>query len=210
MDEELIEEKLDNPLVVHKESDASYQETASEVSMSFTHTEEDTDVPTLERHRFKKKKKDKKWPWILVGLIAVGAAVCIALYYNGFFKLDTSENETTTRKSYITQKENKFEGIITVKSTYIFFEGKEVDGISGLMKEIKYLDAGTKFIVQDEKADSNFLNLDVLPILEQYDIQYEVKHIASSGLMAEKELTTQTTTAKSETTSQAAQSAENQ
>lgn len=194
MDEELMEEKLDNPLVVHKESDASYQETASEVSMSKTHTEEDTDVPTLERHRFKKKKKAKKWPWFVVAVIAIAVAVCIALYYNGYFKPDSEDTETTTRKSYTTQTVNEFEGIITVKNTYIFFEGQEVDGIEGLIKEIKYLDPGTHFVVQDENADSNFLNYDILPILEQYNIDYEVKHIASSGLMAEKELTTKQTT----------------
>lgn len=204
MDEELMEEKLDNPLIVHKESDASYQETASEVSMSYTHTEEDADMPTLERHRFKKTKKNKKWPWFVVGIIAVAVAVIVALYCNGYLRPAEEETTTTTRKSYTTQAENRYEGIITVKNTYIFFEGEEVDGLEGLIKEIKYLDAGTKFIVQDEKADENFLNFNVLPILEQYNIDYEVKYVASSGLMAEKELSNQQTTEEqtSETTAQ--------
>lgn len=209
MDEDLKEEKLDNPLIVHKESDASYQETASEVSMSFTHTEDDSDMPTLERHRFKKTKKKKKWPWILVGVIAVVVAACVALYYNGYFKTESNDTTTTTRKSYTTQAVNEYEGIITVKNTYIFFEGKEVDGIQGLIKEIKYLDPGTYFVVQDEKADSNFLNFDVLPILEQYNIKYDVKYVASSGLMAEKELTTQQTT-QAQTSETTAQSSEAQ
>lgn len=209
MDEDFKEEKLDNPLIVHKESDASYQETASEVSMSFTHTEEDSDMPTLERHRFKKTKKKKKWPWFVIGVIAVVAAICIALYYNGYFKTETNDTTTTTRKSYTTQTVNQYEGIITVKNTYIFFEGEEVDGIQGLIKEIKYLDPGTYFVVQDEKADSNFLNFDVLPILEQYNIKYDVKYVASSGLMAEKELTTQQTT-QAQTSETTAQSSEAQ
>lgn len=209
MDEDLMEEKLDNPLIVHKESDASYQEVASELSMTYTHTEEDSDAPTLERHRFKKTKKKKKWPWFVVGLIAVVVAVCVALYYNGYFQPKRDETTTTTRKSYTTQQENPYKGIITVKNTYIFFEGEEVDGLEGLIREIKYLDAGTKFIVQNEKADSNFLNFEILPILEQYDIEYEVKYVASSGLMAEKEIAAQQTS-QSQTEQNSAQTSEAQ
>lgn len=204
MDEELMEEKLDNPLIVHKESDASYQEMASEVSMNFTHIEEESDTPTLERHRFKKKKKSKKWPYVLVGIVVVAVIVCVVLYNKGYFQSKEEDTTETTRKSYTSETVNEFENIITVKNTYIFFEGEEVDGLEGLIKEIKYLDKGTKFTVQDEGADSNFLNFDVLPILSQYGIEYEVKHIISSGLMAEKELTTTTTaTTAAETTQQA-------
>ena len=59
MADEIKEEKLDSPLVVHKKGDASYQEEGNEVSMQNTHVDEDSDAPTLERHRFKKEKKKK-------------------------------------------------------------------------------------------------------------------------------------------------------
>ena len=50
MADEIKEEKLDSPLVVHKKGDASYQEEGNEVSMQNTHVDEDSDAPTLERH----------------------------------------------------------------------------------------------------------------------------------------------------------------
>lgn len=194
MDDELIEEKLDNPLIVHKENDASYQEIASEVSMSYTHTDEETDAPTLERHRFKKQKKKPKWPWVMLLLVAAVIVAVVVLNKNGYFAKKPTEPENTTRKSYTTQVENKFKGIITVKGTYIFFEGKEVDGISGLDRELRYLESGTTFIVQDEKADASFLNDTVLPLLSKYDIEYTTKYIVSSGLTAKNEKAVATTT----------------
>ncbi|MGN0521837.1 MAG: hypothetical protein ACI4IQ_04280 [Eubacterium sp.] len=197
------EEKLDSPLVVHKKSDASYQETASEVSMYSTHTDDEgSDVPTLERHRFKKKKKSKKWPYIIFAIIAVGVAVVCALYYSGVISVGNDKETTTAaKKSYTTKAENKFEGVITIKGTYIFFEGKEVDGISGLEKEIKYLDENTSFTIQDEDADSNFLNYEVLSMLSDYGIDYKITHIVSSGLTSKYEnMTTASTTKKAETT----------
>ena len=57
--EEIKEENLDSPLVVHKKDDASYQEANTEVSMQNTHVDEDSDMPTLERHRFKKELPPK-------------------------------------------------------------------------------------------------------------------------------------------------------
>ena len=60
MADEIKEEKLDSPLVVHKKGDASYQEEGNEVSMQNTHVDEDSDAPTLERHRFKKRKEKEK------------------------------------------------------------------------------------------------------------------------------------------------------
>ena len=54
MDDEIKEEKLESPLVVHKKDDASYQETAREFDMSSTHTDDEAwDFPTLLRHRFR-------------------------------------------------------------------------------------------------------------------------------------------------------------
>lgn len=194
MEEEKKRDVLDSPLVVHKKDDASFQETANEVTMSATHTDEESaDTPTLERHRFKKKKKKSKAPYVILVLLAVAAAVICVLVYNDVIPIGKPETTATTKKSYTTKQVNAFEGIITVKGTYIFFEGTEVDGLRGLEKEIKYLDKGTKFIVQDENADSNFLNFNVLSLLSQYAVDYEIKHIVSSGLVAEYEKVSTTT-----------------
>ena len=57
-----IDEKLDSPLVVHKETDASYEENNTELDVNITHIDEDT--VTLERHRFKKVKKKSKAPYV--------------------------------------------------------------------------------------------------------------------------------------------------
>lgn len=210
MADEIKEERLDSPLVVHKKDDASYQETAGEISMSATHTDEESgDTPTLERHRFRKKKKKKKAPYIILVLVAVAAAVICALIYNGIIPVTPNETTSTTRKSYTTQQENKFEGIITVKGTYIFFEGEEVDGINGLEDEIKYLDEGTSFVIQDENAESNFLNFEVLDVLTRYNIKYEVTHIVSSGLVSKYETTSEAQTESTSATQKTQTSAAN-
>lgn len=206
MSEEYKEEILDSPLVVHKESDASYQETASEVSMSSTHLDEDgDDYPTLERHRFRKKKKSKKPLVISVIVIAIIAGIICALYYSNDVISAKKERETTSKKTYTTQAENKFEGIITVKGTYIFFEGEEIDGLNELERKIKYIDKDSKFIIQDENADFNLLTLDkgdkpggsILSLLSKYGIDYDVTHIVSSGLESKYETTaTESSTTK--------------
>lgn len=201
MDDEIKEEKLDSPLVVHKKDDASYQETAREFDMNSTHADDESgDVPTLERHRFRKEKKSHKGVWFLLALIAVAVAVVCALFYSGKLSFKNEETSTKVERTYVTQEENKFEGIIVVKGTYIFFEGEEVDGISGLERQIKYLDKGTKFTIQDENADSNFLNLDVLSLLSRYEINYEITHIVSSGLKSKYEIEAESTTKKETTT----------
>lgn len=204
MEDEIREEKLDSPLIVHKKDDASYQETAVEVDMSVTHEDEDSNVPTLERHRFRKEKKSHNGLWIFIAIVAIAVAVVCALVYSG--KISFKEEETTTKpeRTYVTEEENKFEGIITIKGTYVFFEGTEVDGLNGLEREIKYLDEGTKFIIQDEDADSNFLNYDVLSLLSRYNIDYDIKHIVSSGLESAYEVTEADTAAEEETTQQEA------
>jgi len=184
-----FEDKLDSPFVVHKETDASYEEYDNELDVNITHIEENG--ATLERHRFKKTKKKSKAPYFICALIVV-AAVIAGLYYGGiipnFFEKETtvpleSENNVSTTEA------NKFEGVITVKGTYLFFEGKEIDGTEALINEIKYIGADKKFIVQDENADSNYLNNEILPVLTSYNIQYEVKYIISSGLVSSKETT---------------------
>ncbi len=188
MEEDMKEERLDSPLVVHKKSDASYQENAVEITMSATHTDDEgADVPTLERHRFKKKKKNKKTPYIILALIAVAAVVICVLIYSGIIPVGHKETTAQTTKSYTETQENKFKDVITVKGTYIFFEGRELDGLGELEREIKYLDEGTKFTIQDENADSNFLNFDVLSLLSRYSIHYDITHVVSSGLVSKYE-----------------------
>ena len=59
MADEIKEEKLDSPLVVHKKGDASYQEEGNEVSMQNTHVDEDSDVLHLKGIDLKKKRKRK-------------------------------------------------------------------------------------------------------------------------------------------------------
>lgn len=190
MIDEIEEEEYVSPLVVHKKSDASYQETAIEVGMQVTHTEEESaDEPTLERHRFKKKKKKSKLPYVLVFLLAVLVIVVAVLVKNGIVSFDREQTTASTQKAYVTQPENSFKGIITVKGAYLFFEGTEVDGINGLEREIKYLEKGTKFVVQDENANEQFLNFEVLSLLSKYDIDYDITHVVSTGLMSAYETT---------------------
>ena len=196
MADEIKEEKLDNPLVVHKKDDASYQEENNEVSMQNTHVDEDTDAPTLERHRFKKEKKKKKWPYVLLVIVVAAIVVIDVLINNGTIKLPTKETTTQAASSYTTEAANPFKNTITVKGTYIFYEGTELDDIGALEREIKYQDADKTFTVQDEHADSNFLNKEVLPLLTEYKMKYNVTHIQSSGLISKYE----TTQAVSDTT----------
>ncbi len=42
-----------------------------------------------------------------------------------------------------------------------------------------------------KRADSNFLNKEVLPLLTKYKMKYNVTHIQSSGLISKYEATTQ-------------------
>ncbi|MDD6728683.1 MAG: hypothetical protein PUE08_05630 [Eubacteriales bacterium] len=203
MEEDIREEILDSPLVVHKADDASYQETAAEGGMQTTHIDDDSDVPTLERHRFKKVKKKKKWPYVLLALIVVAAVVIAVLIGNGTISFGEKKTTTKAKVTYATTAENPFKDTITVKGTYLFFEGNELDDIGELERKVKYLDAGTKFVIQDENADSNFLNFEVLSLLSNYGMEYEITHIVSSGLTSKYE-----TTAAPETTTAAPTQAE--
>ena len=193
------DEHLDSPLVVHKVTDASYHETENNVDVNATHIEEET--ATLERHRFKKEKKSSKWPIILTFLVVVIAVFCY-LYFSGSLAgigLGTAQTTTEPETQAYTLPENPYEGIITVKGTYIFFEGEEVDGIEGLESEVRYLDSGASFVIKDEDADSTFLYEEVLPLLQQYGIQTEVRYVVSSGLTSRYE----TTSGAAQSTSQA-------
>lgn len=78
-----------------------------------------------------------------------------------------------------------------------------MDGIQGLASEVKYLDEGTSFVIQDEDADSTFLYEEVLPLLEQYGIKTEVRYVVSSGLTSKYETTTAQTSAAQQSQSSA-------
>lgn len=185
MSAEFEEEKLDSPLIVHKVTDASYIDTAVKVDVEYTHGD-DGDA-TLERHRFKKVKKKKKWPYFLMLAVVIVAVIC-AFYFRGTKDpVEEYPTDPSNDNSVTINIEDRFDNVITVKGTYIFFEGTEVEGLNGLEKEIKYLDKNTVLTVQDESADIMFLDDEILPLLDSYGFKYNTKYIISSGLKSKYE-----------------------
>lgn len=190
---------LCSPLIVHKEGDASYQPDTVEDGMTATHTENELEAPTIERHRFRKKKKSHKGAYVLILLLVAAVAVCAALYFTGTYDFGLKPKETTTQAAKTdntTQETTNYDHVITVKGTYLFYEGQEVDGIEGLIAAIKYEPEGSTFTVQDENANSNFLNNNVLSTLSLYKMNYNITHIVSSGLTSKYETTKATTRAQ--------------
>ena len=193
----------ESPLVVHKKGDASYEEASASNQMNETHTEEER--PTLTRHRFKKEHKGHGKAIAFLFVIVIIAAALAGLYFTG--NLSFSKKEATTVKKAATTEvttslEDKYKGTIVIKDTYIFVNGKEVQGIEGLQKALEYEDKSTtayKIIVENENSD--FLNFEVLELLTQlgfYGNDTVIEHVASTGLVAEAETTTlppETTTA---------------
>lgn len=209
MSDEIREEQLDAPLVVHKKSDASYQDGGINVDMNETHIEEEK-RPTLERHRFKKdpNKKSNKAP-VAILIIVIIAVVFCALYFTGnisFGNKSATKTTTETTTETTTSLEEAYAGTIVVKGTYIFVDAQEVNGIEGLQEALKYTDKSTTaYKIIDEDADSNFLNNNVLPLLMDmgfYGKNTEIVHQGYTGLMAAEETTANTTVA---TTTQAQQ-----
>ena len=200
-------EKLANPLVVHKKGDASYDESAPAVEMNDTHIEDDS--PTLVRHRFRKERKSHGGLIAVLVIIVIVAGVFSALYVTGNIKF--LNKETTTAKKVTTTEastsiEDLYKGTIVVKGTYLFVDGVEVNGIEGLQKALEYEDKSTTaYTIIDEDANSDFLNFEVLQILEQmgfYGKDTVITHKESTGLIAEAETTTlppETTTKKAKT-----------
>lgn len=187
--------KLESPLIVHKKSDASNEDTASAQEMSETHADEER--PTLKRHRFRKEKK-KANHWIVpVLVIVIAAAVVTGLYYSGTFSPQKEEKttaDTKTTAETTTSLQQAYQGKIVIKNTYIFVDGVEVNGIEGLQDALKYVDPSpTAYEIVKEDANSDFLNNDVLPLMLDmgfYDESTIISTIASTGLMAEAETTT--------------------
>ena len=185
MSAEFEEEKLDSPLIVHKATDASYIDTAVQVDVEYTHGEDGN--ATLERHRFKKVKKKRKKPYFLILVVVIVAVVC-AFYFKGAKNpVDNKTTDPATDSNVTINIEDRFKNVITVKGTYVFFEGEEVDGLNGLEKEIKYLDKSTVLTIQDESADQLFLSDEIIPMLKNYGFKYETKFIISSGLKSQYE-----------------------
>ncbi|MBQ9530720.1 MAG: hypothetical protein IJR70_01485 [Eubacterium sp.] len=196
-------EKLDNPLVVHKKSDASYDESSATVEMNDTHSEED--YPTLRRHRFRKEKKSHRGLIAVLIIIVILAGAFSALYVTGSIKFlnETTTAKKTTTTEAVTKLEDVYKGTIVVKGTYIFVDAVEVKGIEGLQKALEYEDKSTTaYTIIDEGANSDFLNFEVLQLLEQmgfYGKDTVITHKESTGLIAEAETTTlppETTTKK--------------
>lgn len=190
-----INELLDPPLVVHKKSDASYQQTAVEVDMNETRVEDDG--PTLTRHRFKKieSQKGNKSFVLFLAVFVVAVSICV-LFFTGNISFD--KEEKTTQKPSTTQStttiEQAYEGTIVIKDMYIFVDGVEVDGIEGLQNQLKYEDANTTaYVIVDENANADYLNDEILPVLMQlgfYGDDTEITHKVSTGLIANEETTT--------------------
>lgn len=188
MNDEFKEENLDSPLIVHKKSDASYQDTASETTMNETHS--DDDEPTLERHRFKKKDKKKGRGLAIIIFIIIIAAVFAGLYLTGNITFDndkTTTNISTTKQPETTVNlSEEYKDTIVVKGTDIYIDAQKVNGIEGLQEALKYEDKSTtRYTIIDENADSDFLNLEVLSILQDlgfYDENTTIKHVDSTGL----------------------------
>lgn len=211
--------KLESPLIVHKKSDASYEENVSAFEMAETHNDEER--PTLTRHRFKKSNKQKhRGLKIFIVIIVISAAVFAALYYTGNITFNTKETTikpTQTTTEATTTLEEAYLGKIVVKNTYIFVDGVEVDGIKGLQNALKYSDPSPtayEIVIEGTSQEFNddFYNYEVLPILQNLGFYGEstvVTHIESTGLTAAAETTTVPATAVTTASKPAQTSAEN-
>lgn len=189
-------EQLESPLIVHKVTDASYQQTASDITMDDTHIDEDG--PTLERHRFRKEpKKNKGGLKFLLLLVVIAVSVFAGLYYGGVINFDKEQSTTKATETTVettTSIVQAYEGKIVVKKTFIFVDGVEVDGIEGLQAALKYVDPSpTAYEIVKEDANADFLNYDILPLMKDmgfYEENTVISTIVSTGLIAEKEKTT--------------------
>ena len=195
--EEIIqtEEKLANPLVVHKKGDASYDENEALLEMNDTHIEDDS--PTLVRHRFRKEKKGYGGLIAVLIIIVIIAGAFSALYFTGNIKFNsktTTAVKTTETTEAVTTLEEAYKGTIVIKDVYIFVDGVEVKGVEGMQKALKYEEKSTTaYTIIDENANSDFMNFEVLQLLEQMGFYGEdtvITHKESTGLIAEAETTT--------------------
>ena len=190
--------KLDSPLVVHNKEDASYEESTNAYEMNETHSDEER--PTLARHRFKKEKKSKAGLIVFIFFVFILGGIAAALYITGNLPVGSNKNvaEPTTvaqtTEEPTTTIEDNYKGTIVVKGVHIFVDGYEVKGIEGLQDELAYVTPSpTAYEIIDEHANSDFLNGNVLLILEDmgfFDKTTKVTHVEKTGLMAKSETTT--------------------
>ncbi len=190
--------KLDSPLVVHNKDDASYEESTNVYEMNETHSDEER--PTLARHRFKKEKKSKAGLIVFIFFVFILAGVVAALYITGNLPVGSNKNVTEpTTVAQVTAEptttiEDNYKGTIVIKGVHIFVDGYEVKGIEGLQDELAYVTPSpTAYEIIDEHANSDFLNGNVLLILEDmgfFDKTTKVTHVEKTGLMAKSETTT--------------------
>lgn len=177
-------ERLDSPLVVHKETDESYYGTGV-VLTDATHDSQES-APTIERHRFQKDKKEKtnKFPIVLMIVILIAAAAAAVLIKFDVINIDLQSREKSTADASVSSEaENPFKNTITVQGMYIFYEGIQMQDIYALQKQIQYLPQSTELTVQDENANSDLLNYNVMPLLQSLGLNYTVTYVKSTGLV---------------------------
>lgn len=214
--------QLESPLIVHKKTDSSYEESATNFEMNETHIDEEK--PTLTRHRFKKDPKKKgRGLRVLAVIFVILAAIFAGLLYTGNIPLDiknektTKAEQTTAPQETTTTIEEKYVGTIVIKNNYVFVDGVEVDGVNGLQKALKYVEPSTtayKIIIEGTAEDfsDDFYNYEIYPYLLQLGFigeDTEIQHIQSTGLVAEAELTTKAETTTKKAKKKASKSGDN-
>lgn len=182
-------EQLDNPFVVHKESDASYNGCPNLNMLTETRDDEDDVRPTIERHRFKKKKKNpNKTKTITIVLLSAVVIVCVCVVVY-FVRGAVSQNPTNSEPETETVTESlreRFRNTVTVQGTTIFFEGEEMTDVAELRNYLSLLPSDTQVIIQDEHADTDFFQTVQETVYAcGFEKDPDVEYIESSGLVAQ-------------------------
>lgn len=182
-------EQLDNPFVVHKESDASYNGCPNLNMLTETRDDEDDVRPTIERHRFKKKKKNpNKTKTITIVLLSVVVIVCVCVvvyFVRGAVSQNPTKNEPETETVTESLRE-RFRNTVTVQGTTIFFEGEEMTDVAELRNYLSLLPSDTQVIIQDEHADTDFFQTVQETVYAcGFEKDPDVEYIESSGLVAQ-------------------------
>lgn len=182
---ETFENELDSPLVVHKESDASYNGCPNFDLMNKTAIDENDTAPSIERHRFKKKKKNpNKNKIITIVLLVVLVAVCVGVTVHFVNDSKSNENKNSVTAEETTKSLSEvFKNTITVQGTTIYYEAEVIDNVVELESNIKFLPKDTQIIIQNEHADSDFFESVKEVVLQcEFEKEPKVEFIQSSGL----------------------------
>lgn len=182
---ETFENELDSPLVVHKESDASYNGCPNFDLMNKTAIDENDTAPSIERHRFKKKKKNpNKNKIITIVLLVVLVAVCVGVTVHFVNNSKSNENKNSVTAEETTKSLSEvFKNTITVQGTTIYYEAEVIDNVVELESNIKFLPKDTQIIIQNEHADSDFFESVKEVVLQcEFEKEPKVEFIQSSGL----------------------------